>query len=204
MKNKLLLLISLIPFLSCQSPEVETEQQAIPEATAPARTVDQTAIVRQNTEYLDPRSIRINGKFPLSTTVSNINGLLGKADSILSIDWAETCPSDFRDEDSKIAYYGGYQFEQFGDSLDLQSVDFRIGKDTFLQSNNLKLNSSTTVEELKQHFPNAVKDAHKMDVSGIGEVDVIALPPSEALSDGQWLLMFQDGKLIRIDDWFPC
>ena len=98
----------------------------------------------------------------------------------------------------------GYEFEHFGDSLYFQSVTFGQNKDLFLQSNDIKLNSSTTMEEVKKLFPNAAKNVSKMDVYKIGEVDAIALPRSKTLSDRHWLLMFQTGKLIRIDDWSPC
>ena len=60
------------------------------------------------------------------------------------------------------------------------------------------------MEEVKKLFPNAAKNVSKMDVYKIGEVDAIALPRSKTLSDRHWLLMFQTGKLIRIDDWSPC
>ncbi|PRY08985.1 hypothetical protein CLV24_11936 [Pontibacter ummariensis] len=204
MENKLLLPILLVSILSCNTHSTEAEQQENALPIESSNPVAQAVVTGKNVEYLDWKSVRINGKFPLTTTVQNINGLLGKPDSVNSINWDETCSSDFRSEESKLAYYSGYHFEQFGDSLDFQSVDFRKSKGLFLHSNDLKLNSSTTLEEIKTRFPNAAKDIEKMDVYEIGEVDAIALPPSKGLSDGHWLLMFQNGKLIRTDDWFPC
>jgi hypothetical protein len=204
MKNKLLLFFLLVSFWGCQSPSAEVKQQESSLPTAPSNTEAQTAATVQNTEYLDWRNFRINGKYPLITTVNNINSLLGKPDSVTTINWTETCSSDFRSKNSKLAYYDGYHFEQFGDSLDFQSVDFSIKKDLFLQSNDLKLNSSTTLEEIRKRFPQAAKNIDKMNVYEVGEVETIVLPPSKALSDGLWLLMFQNGKLIRIDNWFPC
>ncbi|WP_114783205.1 hypothetical protein [Botryobacter ruber] len=204
MKNKLLLIILQASVIGCQTQGAEAEQQAYSLPIEPAKPVVQADAARENTEFLDWQSIRINGKFPLATTIDNINSLLGKPDSVTTIDWDDTCPSDFKSQDSKLAYYGGYHFEQFGDSLDFQSIDFRKNKSVFLQSKSLKLNATTTLEEIKKSFPNAAKNIYKMNVYEIGEVEAITLPPSKALSDGHWLLMFQDGKLIRIDDWFPC
>lgn len=204
MKNTVLLLFLPVIFFGCQSPSAETEQ---PENTFPAEPttpIAQAAATGENAEYLDWRSLRINGKYALVTTVNNMDSLLGKPDSIHAIDWNETCSSDFRSESSKLAYYGAYHFELFGDSLDFQSVDFRKNKDVFLQSNDLKLSSTTTLEEIKKRFPNAAQNMENMNVDEIGEVETISLPPSKTLSDGQWLLMFQEGKLVRIDDWFPC
>ncbi|MCC9168845.1 hypothetical protein [Pontibacter harenae] len=204
MKNKLSLLILQVLFMGCQSPSAEAEQQGSSLPTVLSNPVVQTAAIVHNTEHLDWQSLRINGKFPLATTVNNIDGLLGKPDSVNTIDWAETCSSNFRSEDSKLAYYGGYRFEQFEDSLDFRSVDFRKNKELFLQSKDFKLNSSTTLDEVRKRFPNTATNIDKMNVYEVGEVEAIALPPSKALYEGHWLLMFQNGKLIRIDDWFPC
>ncbi|WP_187262695.1 hypothetical protein [Pontibacter beigongshangensis] len=204
MKTIVLLLILQVVFFGCQSPSAETELSENTFPAEPATPVAQAAATGENTEYLDWRSLRINGKYPLVTTVKNMDGLLGKPDSVNTIDWNETCSSDFRNESSKLAYYSAYLFELFDDSLDFQSVDFRKNKNVFLQSNDLKLNAATTLEEIKKRFPNAAQNMEKVNVDEVGEVETISLPPSRDYSDGQWLLMFQEGKLIRIDDWFPC
>lgn len=213
MRTKLLFLISQIAFLSCQSPNAETEKQesSLPEAnidsleTETSKTFVQASSTGENSEYLDWRSIRINGKFPLTASVKNIEGLLGKADSVVNIDWGRTCSSSYRSNDSRNAYFGGMEFEQFGDSLDFHLVNFSKDHSVFLQSGDLKLNHATTLEDIKKHFPNAVRDISKGFYFIDGkETDAINLPPSKELSDGQWILMFQNGKLIRIDNWFPC
>ncbi len=203
MKSKLLLPLILVSLWSCHTNSTEAEEQE--SALAVERTPPVSlAATGEPAGYLDWQSVRVNGKHPLATSIHSLDELIGKPDSVISIDWNETCLSGFRSEDSQIAYYGGYQFEQFGDSLYFQSVDFRKSKDIFLQSNDLKLRSTTTIEEIRERFPDAAKGIKKMDVYEIGEVDAIALPPSQDLSDGHWLLMFRNGKLIRIDDWFPC
>ena len=214
MKTKLLQLLSLVALLSCHSPNAETEMKEghspdagkdvlLPEATS--TPIDQTSRTAGNEEYLDWNSIRINGKLPLTTSAKNIEGILGKADSVVSIDWNNTCASVYRSTASKNAYFKGVEFEQFGDSLDFQLVNFTKDHSVFLQHGNLKLHHATTLEEIEKHFPNAVKDISKSYYIIDGkETDAVNLPPSKELSDGQWILMFQDGKLIRIDYWFPC
>jgi hypothetical protein len=205
MKTKLLLLVLLISIIGCQSPDADTGQQ---EATVPEKqsaAIVQTAATGENKEYLESSGIRLNGKLPLVTSVKDINSLLGKPDSISAINWDETCATDFRSEESRIAYYIGIEFEQFGDSLDFQTIDFRKDKNLFLQSGNLKLDGSTTLEEISKHYPNAVKEISMGSYQIDGKAtDSIVLPPSKELSERQWVLMFQGGKLIRIDDWFPC
>lgn len=213
MKTKPLLLIILITLLSCQSPNTEeekTEEHFLKSSggvlqVETSSPVDQTAPISENQEYLDWSSMRINGKFPLTASVKNIEGILGKADSVVNIDWNNTCSSRYRSEESKNVYFGGVEFEQFGDSLDFMHINFSKDHSVFLQNGNLKLNYATTLEEVRKHFPNAVKDISKgyYNIDG-KETDAINLPLSKELSEGQWILMFQDGKLVRIDNWFPC
>jgi len=209
MRNKFLILLAQVMLLCCQSPNSSTEKQVndSDKAVGVAANNEKQNISpiagrqtsKEPREYLDWRSIRINNKFPLITTVKNIEGFLGKPDSVVKVDFDEICPSDFRSEDSKIAYYGGVHFEQFGDSLDFMSIDFTTEKKIFLQSGNLKLDHATTPEMIKEHFPTIMKDYVKGAI-----IDDIGLPPTKELSDGQWLLRFEGGKLISFDDWFPC
>jgi hypothetical protein len=100
----------------------------------------------------------------MGTSVKSIEGLLGRADSVISIDWENTCPSNFKSENSKIAYYRGFDFEQFGDSLSFLSVDFTEAKEAFLQSGDLKLSHLTTLEEFKKRFQEAIKNISKLKV----------------------------------------
>lgn len=178
--------------------------------TANARSViaqqpPQAAIDSQKiSEYLDRSTLRINNSVPLITTLKSIETFLGRPDSVINIDFYEVCASAFRSEDSQLAYYRGVAFEQFGDSLDFQHIDFYHTRDIFLQSRDLRLDHATTLEDLKKHFPDAVRNKSKMNVYGIGEVETINIPPSKEPVDGSWLLMFREGRLIRMEDWFPC
>lgn len=199
--------------LGCQTNNAETEKQEVhaPEASNAVLQADTTSPVGQayprgeNEEYLDWGNMRINGKFPLTASVRNIERILGRADSVVSINWMETCSSRYRNENSRNAYFGGAEFEQFGDSLDFMHVNFSKDRSVFLQHGELRLNHATTLEEVEKHFPKAVRDISKGYYLIDGKAtDSVNLPPSKELSDAQWNLMFQDGKLIRMDLWFPC
>ena len=146
MKHKLLLFITSVSLLCCQSPDVRVEDQK----TATADAADSGQAQSYNpllpnpatgeiTEYLLWESISINGRLPLATTVKNMEAVLGKPDSVVSINWSETCVSNFKSEDSKLAYYKGMQFEQYGDSLYFKVNDFRKNHNVFLQSGSLRL-----------------------------------------------------------------
>jgi hypothetical protein len=213
MKTTILLLLSQVFLLSCNSPNSEAGKQDnyLPKASRENLQAEASPPVLQsyptgeNDEYLEWGSILINGKLPLMTSVKNMESFLGKADSVISINWDNTCSSRYASEDSKNAYFGGMKFEQFRDSLDFQQINFSKDHSIFLQSGSLKLNHATALDEIKKHFPKAVKDIRKGFYLIDGkETDAVNLPPSKELSDGQWILMFQNGKLIRIDNWFPC
>ncbi len=210
MKHSILLFLAFISFIGCQSSETQIEDQKVSEVEE-ADTLKAYNPLLPNPatgkieEYLEWSSISINNKLPLNTTLKDLNTVLGKPDSVASINWAETCSSNFKSEDSKLAYYKGMEFELAGDSLYFQLNDFRKDPKVFLQIGNLRLDHTTTLNDIKKYFPNAVKNIDKMNVYGVeGEVESIVLSPSKELSEGHWLLMFQQGKLIRIEDWFPC
>lgn len=209
MKNNLLVFMAQAFLLCCQSPSIPTEKQEGNPFKGVANTPYskihrsvQKSPAAKTSNYLDGRSIRIKDQFPLIAPVKDIEGLLGRPDSVVQVDFDEMCSSDFRSENSMIAYYGNgsMDFEQFGDSLDFQSVDFSKDKEIFLQSGDLKLHHATTLTEINARFPNA-----RIEYTQAGDtIDTVILPPSKEPADGYWLLMFRDGKLIKIDDWFPC
>jgi hypothetical protein len=217
MKRILLLLISTPFFIGCQSRSDEAETQAISLPTKPTLAVTQTDSLVQatankdddesvdwkNLETIDWESLRINGKLPLLTKVSSVHRLLGKADSVTQ-HHPEACPSFFNTDDSRLSYYDGYHFEQSGDSIVFIHVDFRENKNAFLQNNDMKLNSATTLEELKRRFPNAVKGIKEVDFYDMENVDYIRLRHANPVVDGSWLLLIQDRKLIMVKEVSPC
>ncbi|RNI23620.1 hypothetical protein [Rufibacter latericius] len=197
MKINPLLLFAPVILFSCQSP---ASQENLSSATAEtsASPAPQNPVPRENSEYLDWHTLRINGKYPLVTKVKDMEGLLGKPDSVVKVDFEEGCPGSFRNENSKVAHYGGVSFEQFGDSLKFLGVDFSNEKRVFLQSGNLRIDHTTSPAVLKKHFPNAMKNFAK------DSTEAVAIPPAKEPVDGHWLLQFEKGKLKFIDDWFPC
>lgn len=156
-----------------------------------------------NKEYIDRDSVRINGKIPFISNNNDISKLLGKPDTIITPNYDEICASYFG-EDFKYVYIKGCIFEIYGDRAVLCSIDFRNQFDIKLKTQNLTLDHNTTLDELQKIFPNAVKNKHELFVSELGKTISIGLAPSINPSDDHWLLLFIDGRLIRIDYWMPC
>jgi hypothetical protein len=149
-----------------------------------------------NPEYLDFQKMLINNKFPMSTEIKNIENLMGKPDSIVKVD------NECQGVSEVTYYYGLTHFVNEGNYLDMNSMNFAENQNLFIQYGSLRLDHNTTLEEIKKLFPESSKDISKLTTDGIkGELDVIGIRQS---GDGQWLLMFQNGKLVRLDDWFPC
>jgi hypothetical protein len=189
-------LLILILSAGCNTLQQETTTDDSISAN-PADIADSNKIM----EYLDGTRLKINDKFPLATSSKNIETLVGKPDSTVEAE----CTSGLRDQNSKIAHYGLTTFEAFKDSLQLGSIHFK-GSNLFLQYGKLKLNQNTTFTEIQKLFPVSSENVEKMNVYGIkGDVDSITISPSNnPRAEGKWILMFQKGKLIRIDNWFPC
>lgn len=210
-----LLLFTSVSLFCCQSPNAPMEKQEISAVEASDSLHAQAynpllpnPATGEISEYLEWSSIKINNRLPLDTREGTIQTVLGKPDSVVAIDWAGTCSSNFISDDSKLAYYSGMQFEKSGDSLYFQVNDFQKNHEAFLQSGSLRLDHTTTLDDIRKHFPNAVKNVSKLGVYGLDDVselmDAIVLPLSKELSEGHWILMFQDGKLRRLDYWMPC
>jgi hypothetical protein len=107
----LLLFVSVIHF-RCQpsTDHINKQEESLSQSSLdtmlinPSKPNEQNPAPKENSEYLEWQTIRINGRLPLITTVKNMEGLLGKPDSVVHIDFDEICPSDFRSENPKIAY----------------------------------------------------------------------------------------------------
>ncbi|KAA3437643.1 hypothetical protein [Rufibacter hautae] len=204
MKNQHLLLILLIPFLTSQNSCTQPEKQersilAEPSPSAPLTTSYKGGEI----EYLDGGSVRIAGKLPLVSTVQRMNSLLGKPDSVVAID-LDGCTSGFRSEESKMVYYSGYVFEQFRDTLYFMDATFTKSNGNFLQFNDLRLDSSTTLEEIQRRFPASAKELNPVTMTEFGEVLQLSLAPYKEPTDNRWVLILKNGNLVLVENWFGC
>lgn len=158
----------------------------------------------QEVEYLDWHKTRINNLLPLETEEKKIQSLLSQPDSIVDPNIQGVCVS-FHDREFYYAYYQNIEFEKYNDILVFRNIDFRKNKNNFLQVNSLVLNATTTLEQLKNYFPKAVKAAYPIENSKKDEqLEAIQLEVVDSFSDEKWILLFRKKKLIRIEFFLPC
>jgi hypothetical protein len=203
------LLFGLSILSGCESKVVEKQAIANPKAgSIPVPATDTTEVAvsatsSANTEYLDWNTAMLNGRLPMISTPKAAFQELGQPDSLVTPDMNEVCMPYF-DQQFKFAYIKSTEFEVCGDTAVVDIINFQQQPRLMLQTGNIRLNSKTTLLELAKFFPNAVKDQYELNVYKLGKVTVVNLAAGPISSDYSWLLMFQHGKLVRIDYYTPC
>jgi hypothetical protein len=160
------------------------------------------AVKAVNPEYLDWKTLKINNQLPLLCKKAELIKLLGTVDSIKTPHYEDICASYF-DSAFKYLYFGESQFETSGTMAVVSIIDFE-SSNIKLVSPMITLDKSVTLEKIKQLFPLAVKNAELIEVDKKGKVLSIKIATSKKDTDDAWLLLFRNGKLIRIDHWIPC
>ena len=160
-------------------------------------------------EVMDANKILIDGKLPRFFSVQEFQAHFQQADSIALLMDLQPCSYVFeyedgsKDADDEYWYKDGSRFERSKDKLVVD--EFRFTKGHYIVYDGLKLDSSTTLAELKEHFPNAVAAMGEIEVYGEGKLQFILFrEDDENLSDGHIRLFLKDGKLVFIHWWFPC
>ena len=154
-------------------------------------------------EFLDLNVMRLNGKLPLITKTKSLFKLLGKPDSLIIPSLDDFC-SSYLDKPVQLAYYKSSVFEVFGDTIVLTTINFKNNPKINVKTPLITLNFKTTLKDLENIFPNAVKDKYPLDHYELGKVTTVNLRTSKNYSDDSWLLFFIDNKLISIQYWTPC
>lgn len=170
---------------------------------------DSPVINLYQNEVMKEEDILFNAKFKRYFTLTEFANVLGKADSIRLMSELEPCSYIFenedgsKDKDDKYLYKNGSRYENNKEKVAVD--EFRFTKNNFIVYKGKKLNSSTTINDLKKLFPNAIKKIKTIDVHGEGNLQVIQLREDENnVSDGHINMFIKNGKLYYIDWWFPC
>ena len=154
-------------------------------------------------EFLDLNVMRLNGKLPLITKTKSLFKLLGKPDSLIIPNSDDFC-SPYLDKPVQLAYYKNSVFEVFGDTIVLTTINFKNNRKINVNTPLITLNYKTTLKDLENIFPTAVKDKYPLDHYELGKVTAVSLRTSKNYSDDSWILLFIDNKLISIQYWTPC
>lgn len=158
-------------------------------------------VKQSDAEYLDWRSMRINGELPLLTSMDSLLHFVGQADSTVTPD--DVCVS-FYDQPFVYGYFKGIEAEIYGDTVVITSLNFRENHELFVKSAMMTLSHRISLTDLEALFPNAVKAKREIDIYGLGPAMAVTLMTAKNPTDDAWLLFFSEGKLIRMDYWMPC
>lgn len=170
---------------------------------------DTTKVANGLNEVMQESDILFNGKLSRYFSLIEFENVFGKADSIKLMSEEAPCNYIFENEDGskdmedKYLYKNGSRFENTKNKVAVD--EFRFTKSNFILFKGIKLNSSTTVKDLKKLFPNAMKDIGTMDVYGEGKLQEIELREDENnVSDGHIKIFIKNDKLYSMHWWFPC
>ena len=153
-------------------------------------------------EILDWSRIRINNKLPLLCKKEDLINLLGKPDKKLNSQNLDICTSYF-DNNFYYLVWGQTKFESTDSLAVISSIDIEAGR-LQLVSPKITLDSSVTLQKIKQLFPKSSTNAQELIIDDKGKVLSIKLAASNKNSDDGWLLFFKAGKLVRVDYWIAC
>lgn len=160
-------------------------------------------------EVMLEEDLVFNGKLSRYFTLKEFENVFGKPDSIILVSKTEPCNYIFENEDGnkdlddKYFYKDGSCFENSKNEVAVD--EFRFTKKNFIKFKNIILNAETTKEDLKKHFPYAMKNIEDIDVHNEGKMEVIQLrEDAENKSDGHILLFIKNNKLYYMHWWFPC
>jgi hypothetical protein len=215
MKNLTILLIILMT-VSCKDKNEKLIENNIPivetKETKTKEKIGTTKIENRLNEVMNEKDILFNGKLKRYFTLKEFENIFGKADSIKPLAKEEPCTfifdTELEDDNSNFDEFMYYykdasRFENYKEKIAVD--EFRFINNNFILFKGVKLNSSTTINDLKMLFPNAMNAIGTMDVYGEGNLQVIQLREDENnVSDGHINLFVKNGKLYYIHWWFPC
>lgn len=160
-------------------------------------------------EVMLETDILFNGKLNRYFSLNEFQKVFGKTDSIKLMSDEAPCSYIFENEDGskdledKYLYKDGSRFENTKQKVAVD--EFRFTKNNFILFKGKRLNSTTTISELRILFPNATKKIGILDVYDEGKLQVIQLrEDGNNISDGHIKIFIKNGKLYFMNWWFPC
>ena len=211
-KNKITPLVFLL--LSCNQTEISklnnTNNQILnKEISSTVKLQNSNNFNKHEIEVFDVRKMLFNGKLKRLFTLEEFYNVFGNTDSTKLMLDEEPCSYYFensdgsKDKDDKYLFKNGSRFENNKNNVVVD--EFRFLHNNYIKYDSIIFNSSTTVNDLKKIFPNAMREISLIDVYGEGKLHVIQLREDENnISDGHINLFIKNNKLFYIHWWFPC
>ena len=149
-------------------------------------------------EYINYKTAKINNSIPNKLTTTELVRLLGKPTKI-EINKGE-CGLTEEQEKSKVKsiyYFDCTKFIIFDNNAEILEVNFRNGKYTY-KTDKIKLSNTTSFQELQKIYPESTKTALKENNG-----NMVRIRPCSTC-DGDCILYFEKGKLVKLEWWEPC
>ena len=157
-------------------------------------------------EVMKESDILINGKLGRYFSYSDFKKYFGLADSTKKLIDGDPCTYIFQSEksptkDNEFLYKDGSTFERYKQEIGV--VEFRFSNSNFMTYHGLRIDSTTTLDEMQKLFPIAVKNILPSPYSNQPDVQWIKLQ-EEFPSDGFIEFYFKNKRAYSINWWFPC
>ncbi|NBC66401.1 MAG: hypothetical protein GVY07_12215 [Bacteroidetes bacterium] len=119
-------------------------------------------------EYMSTDSLRIMDKLPIITAKDSLVSLLGSPDSTIVYDQGEMCTNYFYSScpnQYEVSVWDKSKFETCQNQAVVQTINFKRNPNLFVTyANKITLSAETSVNSLKEFFPNAASELHTIDV----------------------------------------
>lgn len=210
-----LILMIIISFQSCNKKEERKEplksQDGLPKAKvdSASSTSSQTVGARKDTldEVMLADDILFNGKLKRFFNLNDFEKVFGKVDSTRLLSDLQPCSYIFEDEgdgqNDKYLYKNGSCFENSKQKVGVN--EFRFLNGNYILYKGIKIDSKSTVDDIRKIFPNSVRNMDNLDMQPEGILQVITLrEDNDNISDGHINIYFKNNKVHSIHWWFPC
>ena len=149
-------------------------------------------------EFLNYKTSKINGSIPNALTKADLLRTLGKPTKIEILEGeCGLTEEQEKAKDRNWYYYDSTKFLLFDNKAKIIEVNFRSGKFTYTTAK-IKLSNKTTLEDLQKVYPVSTKAAIKENNGNMVRIS----PCSNC--DGDCLLYFENGYLVKLEWWEPC
>ncbi|PRD54744.1 hypothetical protein C5749_15030 [Sphingobacterium gobiense] len=146
------------------------------------------------------KDIRFNGKLKRFFTLAEFEKVYGQPDSVRLLKDEAPCVTIFATEapEDKYLYKNGSRFESSKDSVAVDEYWFLNGN--FITYKGIKIDEGTTIDDIQQLFPAAVRGRLALDKEG--ELWVVKLKSDATY--GHIKLFFKNDKVYFMHWWLPC
>ena len=157
-------------------------------------------------EVMKQSEILFNGKLGKYFSYSDFKKHFGLADSTKKLIDVEPCTYIFQSEeqptnDNQFLFKDGSTFERYKQEIGIEEFCFR--NSNFMTYKGLRIDSTTTLDEMEKLFPIAVKNILPSPYSDQPDMQRIKLQ-EEFPSDGFIEFYFKNKRAYSINWWFPC